>query len=62
MVSYLVEVLHVVFGSHKYDRLLLRLHNITQKIQQQCRLVIQTQVKKGQLMRRNKRVFIGRRK
>lgn len=52
MVSYLVEILHVVFRSHEYDRLLLRLHDVTQKIQQQRRLVIQTQVKKRQLRKK----------
>ena len=47
--SHLFDVLHVMFGGHKDDRLLLGLHHIPEQVQQHGRLVVQPQVEEGEL-------------
>lgn len=44
--SYLLEVLDMMFSGCKHHRLLVRLHYIPQKMKQQCRLVIHTYMEK----------------
>lgn len=48
-VSYLPDVLYVVSGGYKNQRLLLRFHHIPQQMKQQRLLVIHTQMEKWQL-------------
>lgn len=46
LVSYLLEVLYMVFGGYKNHSLLLRLRYVPQQMKQQCRLVIHAQMEK----------------
>lgn len=45
-VSYLLDVLYMVFGGYKNHCLLLRLHYVPQQVEQQCLLVIHTHMEK----------------
>lgn len=46
VVSYFLEVFHVVFSGYKDHGLLLRFHHIPEQMKQQRRLVIHTQMEK----------------
>lgn len=49
MLSYLLKVLNVVLGGSKNHRLFLRLRYVPQEVEQQCRLVVHTQVEECKL-------------